>query len=363
MKKQILSVLSWYQKIPYKIVRLLGKSNNFVNREMLAACKASDSETKEYVSYRLRPKKMEAIPVLETLEEKSKIAIVIQGPLLLSDDFTLETAVFYKRCYPNAIVILSSWKGADEKTIEKLQVSGIIVVLSDLPQKPGNLNINYQVTNTYAGIRKAKELGAEFVCKTRTDQRLYHPNAIMHLLNLVNTFPVNNDDFTTKQKKRIVTVSMPYGDMFYPYCLSDFLYFGNTDDMLELFSIEPDSRGKGTGGKGMSRKRIAEEQIAPEIQILRSYIATMGGNNECTIRAYWQFVKNHIISINRNEIGLFWPKYENRYSENTHFGYYYQIEEEKAFHCYSFDFIHWLALYNGTLIYEPEYEKYAEYVL
>ena len=47
----------------------------------------------------------------------------------------------------------------------------------------------------------------------------------------------------------------------------------------------------------------------------------------------------------------------------TDIGYYYQIEEEKAFHCYSFDFIHWLALYNGTLIYEPEYEKYAEYVL
>ena len=68
-------------------------------------------------------------------------------------------------------------------------------------------------------------------------------------------------------------------------------------------------------------------------------------------------------SINRNEIGLFWPKYENRYSENRHFGYFYQKEKKDAWNCYNFDFVHWLSLYNGIIKYDSKYEKYADYIL
>ena len=38
-------------------------------------------------------------------------------------------------------------------------------------------------------------------------------------------------------------------------------------------------------------------------------------------------------------------------------------EEKNAFHCYNFDFVRWLSLYQGTLVYDQKYEEYAEFIL
>ena len=366
MKNQALKILDLHAGIPYKVLELLKrKSPNFVNREMKAACKAAEKQTDYYVSYRLRAKNMENIPILPHIScgEESRIAIVMQGPLMLADNFTLESAKYYKKCYPHAAVIVSTWDDSDTDTINRLRECGVTVVLSRLPDNCGNRNINYQAVNTLAGVKRAREEGMEFVCKTRTDQRIYHPNAMFYLSGLVKTFPVNNMDFSQEQKGRIVAMCMPYGDMFYPYCLADFMYFGYTEDIEQLFLIAPDKRPKGKNGKGLTRKKIAEDMLAPEIQFLRDYISRMGGNNECTVKAYWQFVKNHMITINRDEIGMFWPKYEGRYSENIQNGSYYPMEEKDAFHCYNFDFVRWLSLYQGTLLYDERYEKYTEYIM
>ena len=162
---------------------------------------------------------------------------------------------------------------------------------------------------------------------------------------------------------RLRSKAMTYGDLFYPYCLADFLYFGYIEDIEELFSLPLDKRQKGEYGNGKTRRKVAEEMIAPEIQFLREYIRRMGGNNECTVKSYWQFTKNHLVTINKDEIGLFWPKYEGRHSENTQNGSYYLNEEENAFRCYNFDFIRWLNLYQGTLKYDQKYEEYAEFIL
>ena len=363
---KILKALEFHAKMPYSVINIFKRqSPNFGNREMKAACVAAESNTDCYVTYRLRSKAMTDIPILPHLscDLDNKIAIVMQGPLMVENDFTLETAKFYKRCYPQALIIVSTWKDSDSETIEKIKQQNVVVVLSDLPDNCGNLNINYQTVNTLAGVKKAKEMGAEFVCKTRTDQRIYHTDAMRYLANLVRTFPVNNEDFVEKQKGRIVTMCMPYGDLFYPYCLADFLYFGYTEDIEELFSLPLDKRQKGGYGNGKTRRKVAEEMIAPEIQFLREYIRRMGGNNECTVKSYWQFTKNHLVTINKDEIGLFWPKYEGRYSENTQNGSYYLNEEENAFRCYNFDFIRWLNLYQGTLKYDQKYEEYAEFIL
>lgn len=364
MRKKLISILNEYYKIPYIISKIFKiDSDNFVNKEMQINCMVAEEYTDKYVTYRLRPKRELEIPIINIEKNPNKIAIVLQGPLMLADNFTVESALFYKRCYPDAFIIVSTWNDADEDALRSLKNKGVEVVVSQLPSAPGHLNINYQVVSTLAGIRKAKEMGADYVCKTRTDQRLYHPNALNYLWNLVKLFPVNNEDFQHDQSERFVSVCMPYGDMFYPYCISDFLYFGFIDDIEKMFLIPQDNREKGKGGKGMTRRNIAQNLIAPEIQIIRSYIDSMGGNSECTVEAYWKFMKNHVISINRDEIGLFWPKYENRYSENRHFGYFYQKERKDAWNCYNFDFIHWLSLYNSTIKYDSKYEQYADYVL
>lgn len=364
MKEKIQGFLNFRERTPYKLVKLSGKvPQNFVNRHMRAACLAAEKYTDHFVSYRLRPKRTGGVPVLNVCEGLSSVAIVLQGPLLLENDFTVETVRFYRRCYPGATVIVSTWVGADAGAVSRLEEAGAVVVLSELPDHCGHLNINYQVVNTLAGVKKAVALGAEYVCKTRTDQRFCHTDAIAHLLNLLRTFPICNDDFARPQKGRIVSGCMPYGDLFYPYAISDFFYFGYAEDIEQLFSMPLDDRPKGAGGRGMSRRSISEEMIAPEVQLIRSYISSMGGDNACTVEAHWRFMKNHMIMLSKDELGLYWPKYDERYTENTINGTYYPEEVEDSYHCYNFDFIRWLALYSGTMTYKPEYERLSEYVL
>ena len=262
MNHKILKALEFHAKMPYSVINIFKRqSPNFVNREMKAACVAAESNTGCYVTYRLRSKAMTDIPILPHLscDLDNKIAIVMQGPLMVENDFTLETAKFYKRCYPQALIIVSTWKDSDSETIEKIKQQNVVVVLSDLPDNCGNLNINYQTVNTLAGVKMAKEMGAEFVCKTRTDQRIYHTDTMNYLANLVRTFPVNNEDFVEKQKGRIVTMCMPYGDLFYPYCLADFLYFGYIEDIEELFSLPLDKRQKGEYGNGKLDEKLQKK--------------------------------------------------------------------------------------------------------
>ena len=161
MNHKILKALEFHAKMPYSVINIFKRqSPNFVNREMKAACVAAESNTDCYVTYRLRSKAMTDIPILPHLscDLDNKIAIVMQGPLMVENDFTLETAKFYKRCYPQALIIVSTWKDSDSETIEKIKQQNVVVVLSDLPNNCGNLNINYQTVNTLAGVKKAKEM-------------------------------------------------------------------------------------------------------------------------------------------------------------------------------------------------------------
>lgn len=363
MIKIFKAVLELYYRIPWFFVRcLLKKEYNPLNKMMIASCSAAEKYTDGYISYRLRPNNILVKPVLNLENGNSKLAVVIQGPVVTKDDFTLKTALYYKKCNPDAIIILSTWSNTNQECLNKFIKSDIDVVLSELPKKSGSLNINFQIKNSLAGVKRARELGAEFVCKTRTDQRIDHPDAFRYFELLINLFPVNNDDFVKNQKRRIIATCMPYGDLFYPYHISDFLYFGNIDDMEILFSLEEDNRDKGEWAQGLTKREIAKGLLAPEIQIMRSFIEKMGGCNECSIEAYWRFVKNHLVCLNSDEIELFWPKYESRYSENRAFGHYFENDDLQRLRTYNFDFIRWLELYSGKIVYKKDYERYADII-
>ena len=89
---KILKALEFHAKMPYSVINIFKRqSPNFVNREMKAACVAAESNTGCYVTYRLRSKAMTDIPILPHLscDLDNKIAIVMQGPLMVENDFTL----------------------------------------------------------------------------------------------------------------------------------------------------------------------------------------------------------------------------------------------------------------------------------
>ena len=170
----------------------------------------------------------------------SNIAIIIQGPIQLKENFTLETIKLYKIIYPEAKVILSTWRGENEKSILKAKEYGAEVILNKKPndygygQKASSYNLNLQLISTKEGISLAKKLNYKYSIKTRTDMRLYKPNIFGFFISMMNLFPLENAKL---QDKRIFVSSIATCK-YRIYGLTDVLMFGKTKDMLNYWNVD-----------------------------------------------------------------------------------------------------------------------------
>lgn len=358
MKEMLLKILEIYHAIPLRLQNFIFHDEaKIIEKNFSSMCDYVERKGNYYVSYRIRPQTSDGTNESIALEV-SDIGIVIQGPYF--HGFTDESIRFYRKYFPKAIIVLSTWKGLSYEVIENLKQYKVLVVQSEEPKCSGRLNINFQITNTSAGIDAAINNGAKYICKLRSDQRMYHPTSLQYLRALLNAFPV--DKSVCNQECRVVAVTMPYGNMFQPFYISDFFYFGKSSDIKELFSLPLDKRDKGGFSKGMSKREAAEKDMAPESIIMRNYARNTGQSDVCTVLNYWDFVRKSLICINRNDIGLFWNKYSEKKDEARWNGYFDTREKEGEYSLYNFDFCNWLSLYTGELRYKEEYEKFAEFV-
>ncbi len=313
---------------------------------------------KDYTTtFRIRPKNLISIPYVKYEQVFPEFAIILQGPIRAEDDFTMETVCYYKKMYKNVTVIVSTWIDEKKKDIAKLEELGAVVVCSEKPIYGGHGNRNFQLISSKAGISKARELGIKYVCKSRTDQRIMKPFVFEYMWNLIHTFPAYDK---ARQKKRIVTLSMVYGNMFFPYLMSDFLYFGTTEDIEKLFSVELDNRPDFKMRSGATRREYVESLEPAEIYILQNYLKEIGIECDSTIKDYWESLKNYFVCIDRKCIDLVWPKYDGQYLTHEFYGDYFLDDSEDGLKTMNFDFANWLNLYSGTLLYKPHYEQMVD---
>lgn len=118
----------------------------------------------------------------------SDISVVFQGPVIGADrdgggiGLTATAVASARDVYPNAEIVLSTWKGAD--------ISGLgcdKVVFSDDPggfkRADGRMNnVNRQIRSTLSGLRAATRT---YAIKARTDTIFTHPGAVA----LVGQYP------------------------------------------------------------------------------------------------------------------------------------------------------------------------------
>jgi hypothetical protein len=317
---------------------------------MISLCNYFEKKTSYYVSYNLRPKKLKPFTAIQSCSSPDNLCvIIIQGPLVIDNDFTIDTASFYLE-YLNIPVVISTWQDEDSEMLKSLQMLGCHIVLSDKPTFAGVRNINYQLVTTKAGIDKAISIGARYICKTRSDQRIGKVSAIDYLRNLVEQFPIN--DPCGVQFGRIVTLD---GDMFCSYWISDFMYFGLSHDLKQLFDIPLDNRDFDT--IPVSRKILSEKILTPEIYILKKYIDLFNLSFDFSIKAYWQFVKQYLVCIDKNDLCLYWCKYSDRFIEHHRDWSFYEEDDSDLLFTDHFTFQNWFNLYSGSLIYTEYFES------
>lgn len=346
--------------IIYKLFKIIKNVNSSdLQNIFLNQIKKNEGNFEHFFSIRLRnrfPSSVNDNFLLSGNCQKEDFCILLQGPVLEENDFTLETVRFYKQLYPFCKIIISTWNNTKKEILKKFAELDCVVVLNEYPEYPGKSNINYQIVSTQGGILAAEKLGIKYVCKTRTDQRIYHPDVFYYFMSLIEMYPVNNSDFKIPQNSRFIVLQTEYGNLFFPYMVSDFLYFGTTCDIKDLFEIPLSNEQKGSVLAGQTRQMIVESGIAPEAVIIRNYINKHGGCFDYTIKNWWNFVKNHLISLNQDEIGLYWPKYDNRFIENQRNGYFFPFSKKELNMEYGFDFINWHNLYCSKIEYREVFE-------
>ena len=94
--------------------------------------------------------------------------------------------------------------------------------------------------------------------------------------------------------------------------------------------------------------------------IMKNYVKTyISSNYKDTVEDYWKFVRDYLVTVSWDDIGLFWPKY-NRYDESTFFRIVSRKDNQYNYYQYTWTFNNWLMLYTDKLQYKQEFEMYSQ---
>lgn len=234
------------------------------------------------------------------------LCIVIQGPIVKENDFTLETCKIYKKIFNNSeTIILSTWDTEDKKYLKNFEAIGVKVLLSKAPDFAGRANLNYQILSTMKGLEEGEKLGCEYAIKTRTDQRFYSTNLSRDLFNLLKIYPPSPN---YNMHSRLVALSFNSFKYRY-YGISDMFLFGNTQDMLEYWNSPLDTK-KYEEYKTIKQKDLWQ-QYCSETYIASHFLKNIGVTPEFTLKHTWKIYKDLFIFIDKEILDMYWPKYTN----------------------------------------------------
>jgi hypothetical protein len=271
-------------------------------------------------------------------------AIVVQGPILYEDDFTLETLYRYRKIYPETTIVLSTWEGEVSDEFSFLATSINVLILENAtPDETGPSNIKYQLKSSYEGIRLAKEdENIKYVMKTRTDQRIIKPDFLPYFKNLLRTYSCNKQELS----ERIVFLGGWNSMSTFPFRISDFLTFGCISDLFKLYSASGDYEKfrktyeiEGALSKHISKwasrimfensdtafnmsdedRRILGKELYgshdPESYLgcdfyERVILKRQLNEDDDILMHYWQFLKKYVVIVDADQLLLFWHKYQ-----------------------------------------------------
>lgn len=290
---------------------------------------------KNFISIHFRPMAAEQIGTWsDRLKELPSFAIVMQGPLLIDSDFTLETIKIYKKHFIDTKIIVSTWEDEDPEYLKRIAKEQVEIVLCKKPTIPGIGNINMQLVSTFSGIKRAKEIGAQYVYKTRNDQRMYNVNINEYVYNLINFFPPQGG---FAQKKRIIA-SSSLTLKYVPYLITDIWLFGDIDDMLNYWSMDLEERSV-LEKAAITVKELVDARINESL-ICSKFLNKIGRNLEWSIKDWWQVLADHFIIIDKQSLDVFFYKYDF-YSEYKPYTY------EGIKNNYMVSFADWFNIYSN----------------
>ena len=318
----------------YKLLNTL-LSVSFLRRLENLVLDLLERKENSFITVHRRPVQTAAI---ETVSDPSradeKTAIVLQGPLLLQNHFTLNTIRLYRNHFPGAKIILSTWEGESGEELKEIGGLGVDIQLSTPPDFAGISNINFQIVSTLSGMELAGKSGREFFLKTRTDQRFYAPSTLEFLQNLISSFPLNDSSYD--QRGRIVGLNMNTFK-YRMYGISDMFLFGYAHDMMNYWQCPLDQRPPVSIPREENIFRHSKLRLC-EVYLCSEYLTRIGRKLEWTLEDSFLAYAQHFVVVNSSDLDLFWPKYGRKE--------YRWLSYDKITDHQQLDFREWLNLYQ-----------------
>jgi hypothetical protein len=242
-------------------------------------------------------------PPVALLPNRANLAVVMQGPIVTEDDLTSETLRLYATTFPHVKLVLSTWAEESRDVLRQMERLGVTVIKSQLPACPGPANLNCQILSTRAGISAARDLGAEYILKTRTDTRLCATGVGDYLVGLLDAFgPARH----SPQRRRIALLDLATR-LYIPQHASDVLMFGHVEDLHRYWDtplVQPTVRFSETKVFG----EFLRDPI-PEVLLCESYLARVEYPVRKSIDSWWQALADLFLVVDRTSLRFFWPKH------------------------------------------------------
>ncbi|MCC5960674.1 MAG: hypothetical protein JJU08_15185 [Rhodobacteraceae bacterium] len=301
----------------------------------------------DYTTLHHRPKRADQIGTWpDPSIAHPRAAVVMQGPPFMADDFTLETLRLYTRSMRDCQLILSTWDDTDPAFLAAARDLGVTVVLSRKPDYAGLFNINMQLVSAAAGVERAVQDGAEWVMKTRTDQRLYAPDVLPFLVAVAQGFAVGG---ATAQRHRIIGVG--HGSLKYaPYHVTDQTVFGHADDMLAYWT--PPLRMDRAPAHWpddlpsiFTKTPIGElcRLGAAECYFASRFLQRMGRDLDWTLADSWAAYRDHFAFVDYAATDFFWVKTQLHTQREMTQSY------DAVSNRHEMGFQDWMLLYSGQV--------------
>ncbi len=177
--------------LPLRIMHRLPYRDKLTYQFMMQLAKEYEKQDEDFCLICWRPQyASQVVSVEQETKIRKMVAIVMSGPLIAKDNFTLETVKLYEKLYPGSTVIISIWENESLNIINQLKATGNCEVL--LNELPRDFRM-YDSDLTMAGLRRAKELGKEYVFITRCELRFVKLGLIDFLVALCKEFSVDKE--------------------------------------------------------------------------------------------------------------------------------------------------------------------------
>jgi len=268
--------------------------------------------------------------------EAVRTAIVMQGALVAEMDFTLQTLVLYRRLYPQATLILSTWLDADPALLDRARQLDVQIVQSAKPAFAGQQNINLQIVTSAAGVLAAQAGGATHILKTRTDQRLCAANLPDYLHGLQQSFPLRG---ASQQQARLLAVSLNTF-RYRMYGISDMFLYGTADDMVRYWTPPLDTRVFDPDLRYFTNLREFAQWRVCEVYLCTEFLQRIGVAPAWTLQDYWRLMAERFCIVDAASLDLFWPKYTTREQR------WNKYDKSTLTHT-ELDFRSWMLLFSG----------------